>query len=142
MAHDMTPDETRSFLLEGTRTGKLAVSRADGRPHVTPTWFTLDGDELVLTTAETSIKAKAIRRDPSVAMCVDDQEPPYSYVLVEGTATLSDDLDELQRCATAVGGRYMGADRADEFGARNAVPGELVVRITPTRIVARAEIAD
>ena len=142
MARDMTPDETRSFLLEGTRTGKLAVSRADGRPHVTPTWFTLDGDELVFTTAETSVKAKAIRRDPRVAMCVDDQEPPYSYVLVEGTATLSDDLDELQRCATAVGGRYMGADRADEFGARNAVPGELVVRITPTHIVARAEIAD
>ena len=142
MARDMTPDETRSFLLEGTRTGKLAVSRADGRPHVTPTWFTLDGDELVFTTAETSVKAKAIRRDPRVAMCVDDQKPPYSYVLVEGTATLSHDLDELRRCATAVGGRYMGADRADEFGARNAVPGELVVRITPTRIVARAEIAD
>jgi PPOX class probable F420-dependent enzyme len=142
MAHEMTADETRSFLLEGTRTGKLAVSRADGRPHVTPTWFTLDGDELVLTTAETSVKAKAIRRDPRVAMCVDDQEPPYSYVLVEGTATLSDDLDELRRCATAVGGRYMGADRADEFGARNAVPGELLVRIMPTHIVARAEIAD
>jgi PPOX class probable F420-dependent enzyme len=142
VAREMTAEETRSFLLAGTRTGKLAVSRADGRPHVTPTWFTLDGDELVLTTAETSAKAKALRRDPRVAMCVDDQEPPYSYVLVEGTATLSDDLDELQRCATAVGGRYMGADRADEFGARNAVPGELVVRITPTHIVARAEIAD
>jgi PPOX class probable F420-dependent enzyme len=142
MAHEMTADETRSFLLEGTRTGKLAVSRVDGRPHVTPTWFTLDGDELVLTTAETSVKAKAIRRDPRVAMCVDDQEPPYSYVLVEGTATLSDDLDELRRCATAVGGRYMGPDRADEFGARNAVPGELLVRITPTHIIARAEIAD
>ncbi|HKH26556.1 MAG TPA: PPOX class F420-dependent oxidoreductase [Acidimicrobiia bacterium] len=142
MAREMTADETRSFLLEGTRTGKLAVSRDDGRPHVTPTWFTLDGDELVLTTAETSVKAKAIRRDPRVAMCVDDQEPPYSYVLVEGTATLSDDLDELRRCATAVGGRYMGAGRADEFGARNAVPGELLVRITPTRTVARAEIAD
>lgn len=142
MAREMTADETRSFLLEGTRTGKLAVSRDDGRPHVTPTWFTLDGDELVLTTAETSVKAKAIRRDPRVAMCVDDQKPPYSYVLVEGTATLSDDLDELRRCATAVGGRYMGAGRADEFGARNAVPGELLVRITPTRTVARAEIAD
>ena len=75
-------------------------------------------------------------------MCVDDQAPPYSYVLVEGTATLSDDLDDLRRCATAVGGRYMGSDRADEFGTRNAVPGELVVRITPTHIVARADISE
>jgi PPOX class probable F420-dependent enzyme len=142
MAREMTPEETRSFLLEGTRTGKLAIARADGRPHATPTWFVLDGDQLVLTTGETSVKAKAIRRDPRVAMCVDDQAPPYSYVMVEGIATLSDDLDELRRWATAVGGRYMGADRAEQFGARNAVPGELVVRITPTHIVARADIAD
>jgi PPOX class probable F420-dependent enzyme len=142
MAHDMSADERREFLLEGTRTGKVATTRADGRPHVTPVWFTLDGDEIVFTTHETSLKAKAIRRDERVCVCVDDQTPPYSYVMVDGTATLSDDLDELRRVATAVGGRYMGADRADEFGARNAVPGELLVRVTPTRVVTRAAMAD
>jgi len=142
MAGDMSADERRQFLLESTRTGKVATTRADGRPHVTPVWFTVDGDEILFTTHETSLKAKAIRRDPRVAMCVDDQTPPYSYVLVEGNAELSDDLGELRQIATAVGGRYMGADRADEFGVRNAVPGELVVRITPTHIVARADIAD
>jgi PPOX class probable F420-dependent enzyme len=142
MAREMSPDEARSFLLEGTRTGKLAILRADGSPHVTPTWFTLDGDDLVLTTNGTSQKAKAIRRDARVAVCVDDQAPPYSYVMVRGTATLSDDLEELRRCATAVGARYMGADRAEEFGARNAVPGELLVRIMPTRVIAEADISD
>ncbi|HEV8205427.1 MAG TPA: PPOX class F420-dependent oxidoreductase [Acidimicrobiia bacterium] len=142
MARDMSADERREFLLEGTRTGKVATSRADGRPHVTPVWFTLDGDEIVFTTHETSLKAKAIRRDERVCVCVDDQTPPYSYVMVDGTATLSADLDELRRVATAVGGRYMGADRADEFGARNAVPGELLVRVTPTRVVTRAAMAD
>jgi PPOX class probable F420-dependent enzyme len=163
MAHEMTPDERREFLLEGTRTAKVATTRADGRPHVTPVWFTLDvptvavassccaatvgkaaiaADEIVFTTHETSLKAKAIRRDARVCVCVDDQTPPYSYVMVEGTATLSDNLDELRRVATAVGDRYMGADRADEFGARNAVPGELLVRITPTRVVTRAAMAD
>jgi PPOX class probable F420-dependent enzyme len=142
MARDMSADERREFLLEGTRTGKVATGRADGRPHVTPVWFTLDGDEIVFTTHETSLKAKAIRRDERVCVCVDDQTPPYSYVMVDGTATLSDDLDELRRVATAVGGRYMGADRADEFGARNAVPGELLVRVTPTRVVTRAAMAD
>jgi PPOX class probable F420-dependent enzyme len=142
MARDMSADERRQFLLEGTRTGNVATTRADGRPHVTPVWFTLDGDEIVFTTHETSLKAKAIRRDERVCVCVDDQTPPYSYVMVEGTATLSDDLDELRRVATAVGGRYMGADRADEFGARNAVPGELLVRVTPTRVVTRAAMAD
>jgi PPOX class probable F420-dependent enzyme len=164
MAREMTGDEIRNFLLDGTRTGKLATVRADGRPHVTPVWFVLDvppwspsqgsgfaatdgkaavaADDLMLTTGATSLKAKALRRDVRVCMCVDDQAPPYSYVMIEGTAALSDDLDELRRWATAIGGRYMGADRADEFGSRNAVPGELLVRITPTHVVATADMAD
>jgi PPOX class probable F420-dependent enzyme len=96
----------------------------------------------VWTTGATSLKAKGIRRDARVCLCVDDQAPPYSYVMIEGMATLSDDLDALRQWATVIGGRYMGADRADEFGARNAVPGELLVRIAPTRVVARADIAD
>ena len=142
MAREMNREETRAFLLEGTRTGKVATTRADGRPHVTPIWFVLDGDEIMFTTGATSVKAKTIRRDARVCMCVDDQAPPYSYVMIEGTATLSDDLDELRCWATVIGGRYMGADRADAFGARNAVPGELLVRITPTRVVAEAAVAD
>jgi PPOX class probable F420-dependent enzyme len=140
--HEMSRDETKAFLLQGTRTGKLATTRADGRPHVTPIWFVLDGDDVIWTTGETSLKAKAIRRDARVCMCVDDQAPPYSYVMIDGTATLSDDLEALRRWATIIGGRYMGAQRAEQFGARNAVPGELLVRVTPTRVVARADIAD
>jgi PPOX class probable F420-dependent enzyme len=142
MPREMTRDEVRAFLVEGTRTGKLATVRADGRPHVTPVWFVLDGDDLILTTDATSLKAKAIRRDGRVCLCVDDQMPPYSYVMIEGTAALSDDVDENRHWATAIGGRYMGADRADEFGSRNAVPGELLVRITPTHVVAWGDMAD
>jgi hypothetical protein len=36
----------------------------------------------------------------------------------------------------------MGADRADEFGRRNAVPGELVARISPTKVIAGFDISD
>src|SRR5690606_29601294 len=106
----------RGFGMAGTKTGKLAVTRADGRPHVTPVWFALDGDDVVFTTHETSVKAHALRRDPRAALCVDDQRPPYSYVLIEGTATLSAELEEVLRWATLLGGRYMGEDRAEEFG--------------------------
>jgi nitroimidazol reductase NimA-like FMN-containing flavoprotein (pyridoxamine 5'-phosphate oxidase superfamily) len=45
----MTEAEWRDFVMTGTRTGKLAVTRSDGRPHVTPIWFVLDGDDVVLT---------------------------------------------------------------------------------------------
>lgn len=137
----MTPEQWHEFVMTGTRTGKLAVHRPDGRPHVTPIWFVLDGADVMLTTEETSVKGRALRRDPRVCLCVDDQQPPFSFVVIEGEATLSDDLAELGRWAAVIGSRYMGADRAAEFGARNGVPGELLVRIRPTHVVAQRDIA-
>jgi PPOX class probable F420-dependent enzyme len=137
----MTTEQWHEFVTAGTLTGKLAVTRADGRPHVTPIWFVLDGGDIILNTGTDSIKGKALRRDPRVSLSVDDQRPPYSFVVIEGVADLSEDLDELRRWANVIGGRYMGADRAEEFGARNAVPGELLVRIRPTRVTALADVA-
>lgn len=142
MSRWMNRDEWRAFLSEGTRTGKLATVRRDGRAHVVPIWYVLDGDDLVFTTGTGTVKVRAMRRDPRVCLCVDDERPPYAYVMVEGTAALSEDLDDLLRFATAIGGRYMGADRAEQFGRRNAVPGEALVRVTPTRVTAIAGIAD
>ena len=140
--YEMSRDDYRAFLLEGTRTAKLATTRKDGRPHVSPIWFLLDGDDVVFTTYETSVKGNAVRRDPNVSLCVDDEQPPFAYVIVEGTATVDRDLGRLRDWATRIGGRYMGADRADEYGARNGVEGELLVRVAPTKVLARGAIAD
>ncbi|MCB1249269.1 MAG: PPOX class F420-dependent oxidoreductase [Acidimicrobiales bacterium] len=142
MARTMDADERRAFLLEGTRTAKLASTRADGSPHVAPVWFLLDGDDVVCTTWHESVKAKSLRRDPRVALTVDDPTPPYAFVIVEGTATISEDPEELVAWSTRIGARYMGADRAEEFGRRNGVPGELLVRITPTKLIAQADVSD
>ncbi|MBD3142967.1 PPOX class F420-dependent oxidoreductase [Microbispora bryophytorum] len=137
----MTEAEWREFAMGGTRTGKLAVTRADGRPHVTPIWFALDGDDVVFTTHESGVKAKALRRDPRATLCVDDQTPPYSYVMIEGEATLSDDLAEVRHWATVLGGRYMGEDRAEEYGRRNGGPGEFLVRLHAGKVVAFKDVA-
>jgi len=138
----MTQAQWREFVMTGTRTGKLAVTRVDGSPHVTPVWFVLDGDEVVLTTHETSAKGRALRRDPRVCLCVDDQEPPYGFVIIRGEATISEDLADLRHWAGVIGGRYMGADRAEEYGARNGVPGELLVRIRRGAVIAERDIAN
>ena len=71
----MNEAQWREFIMTGTRTGKLAVALADGRPHVTPVWFVLDGDDVVFTTHQSGVKARALKRDPRVAMCVDHQTP-------------------------------------------------------------------
>ena len=138
----MSEQERRAFLGAGTRTAKLAVSRAGGMPHVVPVWFVLDGDIMVFTTGEATVKGRALQRDPRVSMCVDDETPPFSFVMIEGMATISRDRDDLLAWATRIGARYMGSDRAEEFGRRNAVPEELLVRVTPTKIVAIGAMAD
>jgi PPOX class probable F420-dependent enzyme len=137
----MSRQEWREFVLAGTRTAKAGFTGADGTPLVTPVWITLDGDDVVFTTPGGSLKHKALLRDPRITLCVDDQEPPYSYVMITGQATLSGDLTEVRKWAQVLGGRYMGADRAGEYGARNGVPGEYLVRVTPVRVVARRGIA-
>ncbi|MDX1690366.1 MAG: PPOX class F420-dependent oxidoreductase [Acidimicrobiia bacterium] len=138
---DMSPGERRAFLAEGTRTGKLAVTMADGTPHVTPIWFVLDGDDVLFTTWHTSVKARAMRRDPRVSLCVDLEEPPYAYVHLRGRVTFDEDLDAVRRAATEIGSRYMGADRAEEFGRRNGVPGEHLVRLVADHVVAEHDMA-
>jgi PPOX class probable F420-dependent enzyme len=138
----MSDQEWQAFVSSGTRTGKLAVVRKDGSPHVVPIWFVMDGGDVVFNTGEKTVKGRAIASDGRVSMCVDDEDPPYTYVQLNGRATISTDLEELRRFATLIGGRYMGADRAEEFGARNGVPGELVVRFTPNRVIAERDVAD
>lgn len=138
---EMTPAAARAFLLERPRTAKLATVRTDGRPHVAPIWFDLDGDTLLFTTWHTTVKAANLRRDPRLSLCVDDETPPFAYVIVEGTATLLDDPADLQSWATRIAGRYMGAEQAETYGKRNAVPGELLVCVQITRISGVADVA-
>jgi PPOX class probable F420-dependent enzyme len=96
-------------------------------------WLIVDNGELVFNTGRQSAKGRALARDSRVVICVDDPHPPYSFVQVQGIASVHDGADDLLDIATRIGGRYMGADRAEEFGRRNSVSGELVVRVKPTK---------
>jgi len=144
MAYDDAPQGWwRGFVAAmPARTAKLAVVRRDGTPHVAPVWVALDGDEIMFMTSADTIKGKAISRDPRVSLCWDDERPPFSFVTVTGTATTSTDPDELLRWAVAIAGRYMGPERAEAYGRRNAVPPEMVVRVSTTKVVAKVAVAD
>ncbi len=142
----LTRDEVYAFI-EATgpggmaRTAKLATVRADGAPHVAPVWVAVDGEDILFTTDAGTLKGKALARDPRVALSFDDETPPYAFAIVEGTVTISEDPEELLRWATVIGGRYMGAAEADRYGRRNAVPGELLVRVHPTKVFGARDVA-
>jgi PPOX class probable F420-dependent enzyme len=120
----------------------LGLVRKDGSPHVAPVWVDLDGEDIVFMTSADTIKGKAILRDPRVCLCWDDEQPPFHFVTVAGTATTSTEADELLYWGTRIAGRYMGEQRAEAYGRRNAVPPEMVVRVTPTKITAVTSVAD
>lgn len=135
-------DRVIEFLSAGTRTGMLGYVAADGRPLVTPVWFVVDEGQLAFNTGRDTSKGRAIARDSRVVICVDDPHPPYSFVQVQGVATASEDPEDVLDIATRTGARYMGVERAEEFGRRNSSPGELVVRVRPTKINAGFDISD
>ena len=138
---DLTTDVIE-FLSAGTRTGMLGYLASDGRPLVAPIWFVVDDGQLVFNTGKDTAKGRALQRDPRVVLTVDDPHPPFSFVQVQGVAELTEDAAVLRDLATRIGGRYMGSDRAEEFGRRNGVPGELVVRVTPTKVIKAFNLGD
>lgn len=138
----MTDDQWRAFVSHGTRTGKLSTVRADGSPHIAPIWFLLDGDHLVFNTGADTVKGRNLARDGRIALCVDDDRPPFAFVVLQARAELSRDLDAVRHWAARIGARYMGEDRAEEFGARNGVPGELLVRAKVDKVVALGDVSD
>ncbi|WP_017608092.1 PPOX class F420-dependent oxidoreductase [Nocardiopsis xinjiangensis] len=132
--------EVRDFLMYGTRTAKVAYTASDGRALVAPIWFVLDGGDLVFNTGARTAKGRSLARDPRLALSVDLEEPPFAFVQVQGEAQLSEEPSELLRTATAIAARYMGSERAEEFGRRNGAPGSLVVRVRPTKIIAEMDM--
>lgn len=138
----MTSEEWRAFLLTDARTAKLATVRPDGRPHVAPVWFDLEEDALVFMTLANSLKGRNLRADPRVAISVDEEHFPFAFVLIEGTAELVRlSPDELLPYATRIAERYVGSERAVSYGERNAVEGELLVRVPLTKVLARKGVA-
>ena len=140
---EMTKDEIRNFLLKGTFTGKLGTINKNGTPHVVPVWYTLDDeDNILFNTDNSSVKAKNIQRDNRVRLCVDDQVPLFSFVTIDGIAeSISNEPTEVYKWAKIIAARYMGNDKAAEYGRRNSSEGELLIKIKPTKVIGQKDIA-
>jgi len=142
MSDDPLDDAVRRFLTEPVRPAILATVRADGRAHAVPVWYDLDDDGSVLfNTGDSTVKGRNLARTGRAALTVQEPAPPFAFVSLEGPVTLLDDLDQVRAWAGRIGGRYMGADRAEAFGARNGVPGELLVRLVPESVTSAFDVS-
>jgi PPOX class probable F420-dependent enzyme len=138
---DLLTDEVRAFLLEGTRTAKLATLTPSGWPHVMPIWFVLDGDEFVFSTGHDTVKGRYLRRDERTSLCVDDDRPPFAFVHIRGRARVVENASDLLDWTTRIAARYVDPEQAEAYGRRNAVPTELLVRVRAERVIAEFDVA-
>lgn len=142
MPEPMTTEQRQAFLAGGGRTATIATVRADGRPHAVPVWYVLDGDDIVLVIKDTTVKGRNLLRDPRVTVVVDDDDPPYAFVSIDGTAEFGRDPEEVRRFAGEIGRRYLNDEDAAAGFAEWAVSSDMVVaRIRPAHIVALDKIA-
>jgi len=138
----MNQNEIKEFLMRGTYTAKLGTINKDGSPHITPIWFILDeNDHIIFTTHFKSLKAKNLVRNPKVSICVDDQVPPFSFVIVNGIAKIMTNSKDLLIWTTKIAERYMGKELSLDYGKRNAVEGELIIKVIPTKINGQKDIS-
>jgi len=110
--------EQDEFLAEPGVLMRIAVVREDGSPLVTPIWFIHEDESIYFTPRERSEWFSCLRRDPRVALCIDEQALPYRKVLVEGRAELVYDLGEDDRWRDLyrrIARRYVGERGAEDY---------------------------
>ena len=114
----MTTEEVDAFLDERGHLLRLATIDADGYPRVVPIWFIRRGDDLLFTPRGPSVFLANIRRDPRVALSIDEDPLPYRKVTVRGTARVEHDLgddDAWRDLYRQIAKRYVDDDAADAY---------------------------
>lgn len=128
----MTPEEIEIYLRE-PHIADLATVRPDGSPQVTPVWYEYDDGRLLVLAEPTAVKVRNIKNDPRVSISIATHWEPYKYVLVTGTAEVSDEWEPelLRRLAVHYKGNLTGNRYADR------VLRELkfcLITVTPSRV--------
>ncbi|MYD47836.1 MAG: TIGR03618 family F420-dependent PPOX class oxidoreductase, partial [Chloroflexi bacterium] len=129
--------EVDEFLSQ-PRTAQLVTMYPTGTPHVAPVWFLWDNGRALVMAGRSTVKIRNIRGNPSVSLCVPTADRPYSFVTVEGTASITDrGLEDMVRRTCVL---YDGDERGAEFAAELLAEDRLIlIVISPVRFISWKE---
>lgn len=128
----MAIDASVRAFLEGPRFAVISTLNQDGTPQQTAIWYELRGDEIVMNTALSRVKANNLARDPRVSVCVVDG---YQAVTVAGTARLVNDQSVAQEDIRSLAIRYSGQDEGERRAKQFAQQERVSIYVPLTRIV-------
>jgi len=135
-------DEQREFL----RSHRLCVfgfNRRSGPPSLSPVYYFMDGDEIVISTTGSRIKAKAVQRNPEVSVCVLDEKMPFAYLTVYGHARIEDEgaVDVMRRIGEAMTGNPIPEAALPALEQRAKDEGRVVICVKPAQVVSTRPLA-
>ena len=118
--------EKQRALLKGLNFGVVSTVDTGGRPQTSVVWVDTDGEHVVFNTTNKRAKGRNLRQNPLISISVWDNDDPYKYFEVEGTAELDENgagehIDELSR-------RYEGKPF-------HTPTDRVIVRIDATRVL-------
>jgi PPOX class probable F420-dependent enzyme len=125
-------DSMNAFLAE-PRNAMVAGIRRDGRPQMTPNWFLWDGEHFRISTTTDRAKYKVFSRDQRVQLAIDDATG-FSYVLVDGTVEISEDIEAGLPYFRALREKHGSPSQTDaELRAEMERDGRVLLVVTPDR---------
>ena len=129
----MTSKELAEFLRRPF-VASLTTVRADGTLQVTPIWYESDGEAFFCIFGRNTVKARNIRRDPRVSLCIATHDEPYRYVIIDGTGEIRTE-GAAERCQS-ISSRYWGKERGEQFAHKLVAEGDTVVlSVRPNRML-------
>ncbi|TDJ62700.1 MAG: PPOX class F420-dependent oxidoreductase [Proteobacteria bacterium] len=126
---DVIPDKYKDLLTTKAALAHLGTIMRDGRPQVTPIWFSYDGEHILLNSAKGRVKDRNMRARPKVALSIVDPDNAFRYVQIMGTITEITE-DGADAHVDTLAQKYLGKPR---YPWRQ--PGEVrvIYKITPDR---------
>ncbi len=131
-------DAQQRGFLNTHRLCVVGVERQKGPPSLSPVYYVMDGDDLLISTTAARAKAKLVRRNPAVTVCVLGEELPFPYLTVFGAGRIEEDgaADLMARVGEAISGRTLTAEARTALEERARQEGRVVLRVTPVAFVA------
>lgn len=127
----MLSDKVRDFLGE-KRFAVMATINPDGSVQQSVMWYELQGDRILMNTAEGRVKASNLRRDPRISICIEDE---YSFVTLTGRVELNEDREQALEDIHHLAVRYHGQPKADEMLDGFRKDTRLTINMTVDRVV-------
>jgi PPOX class probable F420-dependent enzyme len=131
----MTPEEQKTFLEEH-RLVIVGLAKRSRGPHMSPVYYTLDGDHILISTTAARWKAKAVRRGTAISLCVLGEALPFPYLLLYGTAVIEEEgaAAVMRKIGERMTGNAIPDSALPAIEERAQREGRVVLRFTPERI--------